>query len=65
MNVEVVTIGDELLLGFTVDTNAARRYPGSSCSGSQTSSGVNATRPTVSQFGRFTPSESPRVRPAS
>src|ERR1039458_4007923 len=23
MNVEVVTIGDELLLGFTVDTNAA------------------------------------------
>ncbi|MHB1222824.1 MAG: molybdopterin-binding protein, partial [Gemmatimonadaceae bacterium] len=23
MNVELVTIGDELLLGFTVDTNAA------------------------------------------
>ena len=23
MNVEIVTIGDELLLGFTIDTNAA------------------------------------------
>ena len=23
MNIEVVTIGDELLLGFTVDTNAS------------------------------------------
>ena len=24
MNLEIVTIGDELLLGFTIDTNAAQ-----------------------------------------